>query len=328
MTATPSNPLDEIAALVSSGQRFLVSAHARPDGDALGSMLATMHGLRALGKEVVAYDRDPAPERLRGLPGATEIVTKPPKTRFDATFVHDCGDVRLLGDNFPPATVTGPIVVLDHHASSRPYGDVVLRDPTASAVGVLVGRLMRHLGVRLTADLAQCLWCSLASDTGWFRYSATDVETMQLATDCVAAGAVPWRFARMAEEESPPARLRLLREVLGTLEILDIGPNRRAAFLAVEERHLSAARAQPEMAEGFVNYARGLEGVEVGVLLQDTRQGIRVSLRGKGGLDVGAVAAAFDGGGHKNAAGCLLPAPLDEARRTLCAALTAAPVAG
>ena len=321
------DPLDDIARLVAGGKRFLVGAHARPDGDALGSMLATMHALKSLGKDVVAYNRDRAPERLRGLPGATDVVTKPPNTRFDGTFVHDCGDVRLLGENFPPATVTGPVVVLDHHASTRPYGDLVYRDPTASAVGVLVGRLIRRLDIKLNADMAQCLWCSLASDTGWFRYSATNVETMQLATDCVAAGAEPWRFARMSEEEAPVARLRLLREVLGTLEILDIGPNRRAAFLAVEERHLSAARAQPEMAEGFVNYARGLEGVEVGVLLQVTRQGIRVSLRGKGGLDVGVVAAAFDGGGHKNAAGCLLPAPLEAARDVLVAALSAAPVA-
>jgi phosphoesterase RecJ-like protein len=314
--------LDEVVARVHAGRRFLSTAHASPDGDALGSMLATAFGLRALGKEVVLYDRDPPPARLAWLPGADEIKTTPPPSdaRFDLTFVHDCGDARLLGAGFPPPSVTGPLVVLDHHAVGRPFGELSLRDPSAAAVGVLVARLLARLGVTLDRPMAEALWCSLVSDTGWFRYPATDVETLRLGTECVAAGVRPWEFALRVEEAWPPARARLLALVLGTLELVG-EPPRRAALLTLTEEMLHQAGAKPEYAEGFVNYARGLEGVEVGVLLTEMRRGVRVSLRSKGAVDVGAIAGRFDGGGHRGAAGCTLALPLADARRQLTTAL-------
>jgi phosphoesterase RecJ-like protein len=316
--------LDEAAALIQRGSRFLVGAHARPDGDALGSMLATMHGLRALGKTAIPWSRDRASEYLAGLPGARELTAKIDGT-FDGVFLHDLSDAALLNDNFPAREITGPVVILDHHATSKPFGDIVVRDSSASAVGVIVARLLSRLGVAIDKNIAECLWCSLASDTGWFRYPATDVETLRLAADCVAAGAQPWAFARATEEEEPVERLQLLREVLKTLVVVG-EPPRRCAFLTVSDTELSAARAQPDMSEGFVNYARGLKAVEVGVLLADTRRGVRVSLRSKGGIDVSAIAAAFGGGGHHNAAGCLLPIPVDEARKVIAEAVAAAPV--
>jgi phosphoesterase RecJ-like protein len=311
---------DQAVELIRAGKRFLSTAHAGPDGDALGSMLATAHGLRALGKEVVLYNRDAPPQRLRFLPGATDLRTSRPKEKFDGCLVHDCGDARLLGDGFPPREITGPLIVLDHHASVRPFGDLDLRDSSASAVGVIVARLLKALGVPLSKEIADCLWCSLVSDTGWFRYPAVDEETMSLARDCVAAGAVPWEFAKRAEEEQPVARARLLSLVLQTLEIRG-----KLALLTLDEEMLSKAGAPPEMAENFANYARSLEGIEVGALLTRTRKGWNCSLRSKGNCDVGAVAAKFDGGGHRGAAGCILPVPAggDAAaqRETLIAAL-------
>jgi phosphoesterase RecJ-like protein len=314
------NNLDKAVDLIRAGKRFLVTAHASPDGDALGSMLATAHGLRALGKEVVVYDRDPAPPRLRFLPGAADVQVRRPKEKFDACLVHDCGDARLLGEGFPGKEVTGPLVVLDHHASVRPFGDLELRDSTASAVGVIVARLLKALGVALDKPIAECLWCSLVCDTGWFRYPATDEETLELARACVAAGAVPWEFAARAEEQQPAARLRLLALVLQTLEIRG-----RLALLHLDDELLAKAGAPPEMAENFANYARALEGIEVGALLTRTRKGWNASLRSKGDCDVGVVAAKFEGGGHRGAAGCSLAVPAGgdwtAAREKLIAAL-------
>jgi bifunctional oligoribonuclease and PAP phosphatase NrnA len=312
---------DAAVELIGKGKRFLVTAHASPDGDALGSMLATAHGLRALGKEAVLYNRDAAPARFRFLPGAPELRSKLPKgDRFDACLVHDAGDARLLGEGFPPRDVTGPLIVLDHHATVKPFGDLELRDAGASAVGVIVARLLRALGVSLDKNIADCLWCSLVCDTGWFRYPSVDAETLELARACVAAGAVPWEFASRVEEEQPAARLRLLALVLQTLEIRG-----RLALLHLDDELLNKAGAAPEMAENFANHARALEGVEVGVLLTRTRRGWNASLRGKGGVDVGAVAAKFDGGGHRGAAGCTIPVAAGEdaaaARQKLIAAL-------
>lgn len=308
--------LDEVVRRVRAGQRFLVAAHANPDGDALGSMLATAHGLRALGKEVVVYNKDGAPARLAFLPGADRIIHQVADAPFDATLVHDCGDPRLLGPGFPPPSMSGPVVVLDHHVSERPFGDLSLRDPTASAVGIIVARLLRALGVTLSEPMALCLWCSLVEDTGWFRYSATDLETMRLATDCVAAGVRPWDFALLATEQSPPERLKLLARVLDSLELVG-----SIALLTLTRAMCTATGASADQADGFVGYARGLAGVEVGVMLYEAEEGVRVSLRSKGRVDVAAVAERFGGGGHRAAAGCFIPGSLAEARAQLLQAL-------
>jgi bifunctional oligoribonuclease and PAP phosphatase NrnA len=312
--------LDDVVARVRAGRRFLVTAHANPDGDALGSMLAMLHGLRALGREAVAYDHDPAPRRLAFLPGADEVITDAARlgAPFDATFVHDCGDVALLGDGFPPSSVTGPLIVVDHHASVRPFGEVSLRDPTAAAVGVIVARLLAALEVGLSKPIAECLWCSLVSDTGWFRYSATDLETMELATACVRAGAVPWEFARRSEEAAPPARLKLMARVFDTLEVVGA-----VALLTVTQATLVATGTTSAEAEGLVGYARALRGVEVGALLYEEAGGVRVSLRSKGTVDVARVAERFGGGGHRAAAGCFIPGSIAGARERLLAALAA-----
>ena len=315
------NGLDEVVRLVRAGRRFLVTGHANPDGDALGSMLATQHGLRALGKEVVAYDHDPAPRRLAFLPGADGLVTDAAKLGgpFDATFVHDCGDEHLLGDRFPGRDVTGPLVVVDHHASGRNFGDVALRDVSAAAVGVIVARLLDALGVALDKTIAECLWCSLVSDTGWFRYSSTNAETMRLATACVEAGAVPWDFARRSEETQPAGRLKLMARLFDTLELVD-----GVALLTLERATLSATGTTTAEAEGLVSYARALDGVEVGVMLFEADGGVRVSLRSKGAVDVGAVAATLGGGGHRAAAGCFVKGSVADARAAVLARLRAA----
>ncbi len=312
------NGLDEVVRLVRTGRRFLVTGHANPDGDALGSMLATLHGLRTLGKEVAAYDHDPAPRRFAFLPGAEALVTDAARLDgpFDATFVHDCGDAHLLGDRFPPPAVTGPLIVVDHHLSGRDFGDLSLRDTSAAAVGVIVARLLAALEVPLSPTIAECLWCSLASDTGWFRYASTDAETMRLATACVEAGAVPWDFARRSEESAPPARLALMARVFDTLELVGA-----VALLTLERATLQATGTTTAEAEGLVGYARALDGIEVGVMLYEQEGGVRVSLRSKGAVDVGAVAARLGGGGHHAAAGCFVRGALAEVREKILEAL-------
>jgi phosphoesterase RecJ-like protein len=135
--------------IIRTGTRFLLGAHSRLDGDALGSMLVSAHGLRLLGKEVFLYNPDPVPQRLRFLPGANEVRRKiPAGLRFDATLIHDCGARHLLGDHFPEPPITGPLLVLDHHAVVSELGDIVLRDAGAGSAGVIAMRLLSALGVR------------------------------------------------------------------------------------------------------------------------------------------------------------------------------------
>lgn len=191
-----------------------------------------------------------------------------------------------------------------------------MRDSAAAAVGVIVARLLEALGVALDATIAECLWCSLASDTGWFRYPSTDAETMRLATACVEAGAVPWDFARRSEESQPAARLQLMARVFDTLEL--VGP---VALLTLTRATLTATGTTTAEAEGLVSYARAIDGIEIGVMLYEQDGGVRVSLRSKGAVDVGAVAARLGGGGHRAAAGCFVRGSLAEVRARVLEAL-------
>jgi phosphoesterase RecJ-like protein len=170
--------------------------------------------------------------------------------------------------------------------------------------------------VPLSKPIAECLWCSLVSDTGWFRYSSTDAETLRWATACVEAGAVPWEFARRSEEASPPERLKLMARVFDTLEIVG-----RVALLTLTRTALATSGAAAELAEGLVGYARGLRGVDVGVMLFESEGGTRVSLRSKGAVDVAALAERFGGGGHKAAAGCFIVGTVADARARILDAL-------
>lgn len=315
MTDFPS-ALAQAVALISGGQRFLCTAHARLDGDALGAMLTTAAGLRALGKEVHLYNQDKVPRRLLSLPGASTVRRRLPSSlRCDATLVHDTGARHLLGEHFPPSLLTGPLIVVDHHLVADDFGAINLRDPAAASAGVVAARLLFALGLREDAmplDMAHALFVSIVEDTGWFRYPSTNPEALRLAASCLARGVQPWAVARPLDEENPESSLRLLTLVLPTLARHCDG---KLAILTLSDDLLHKAGATGEEAGKLVNYARGLRGVEVGVLLTLGDKTIYASLRSKGALDVAQVAQRFGGGGHRNAAGCTLPASPDAESR-------------
>ncbi|HMY58112.1 MAG TPA: DHHA1 domain-containing protein [Pseudomonadota bacterium] len=321
--------LSHAAQLIAQGQRFLIGAHSRLDGDALGSMLVSAHGLRQLGKEVYLYNPDPVPRRLAWLPGAQDVRRKVPGgVRFDATLIHDCGARHLLGDHFPDGKVTGPLIVLDHHEIVSDLGDVVLRDSTAGSAGVIAMRLLSELGVAendLPTPLATALFVSLVEDTGWFRYPNSNPEVFRLAQVAIAAGVKTWEVALLLDEQLSEASLRLLALVLPTLERHCGG---KLALLSLTDQMLRDAQATMDDVLKLVNYARALRGVWVGGQITVSDDRMYVSLRGKGEVHVGQLAARFGGGGHHNAAGCTIafddpkdvPTSLAKAKARLIAA--------
>lgn len=314
--------LDEAVARLGAARKVLLTCHLGPDGDALGSMSALGALLRDAGRTVVLFNPDPAPRNLRFLPGLDGLV-KHPGGPHDLTIVVDCGDAQLLGPRFPGRDLTGPLVVLDHHAASRPFGDVYVCDPGAASVGVLVARLAAALGWPISPEAAQGIYVSLVSDTGSFRYANTNAEAFNLAAGLVAErGVDPWAVAQKLGEEVPLARYRLLAAALGSLELVHGG---KVAVMTVTEEMVRQAGAKWEHSEGLVNYARAIEGVECGVFIAPSRDGgTRISLRTKGGVDAGAVCTPFGGGGHRGAAGCSMPTTLAEAKKTILEAVGAA----
>lgn len=318
--------VERAAEMLASAPNVLVTCHLGPDGDAVGSMVALASLLRQRGAEVTLYNPDLVPRHLKWLPLCKGMSHRLPKSaRFALTVVVDCGDAKLLGPDFPPPEVTGPLLILDHHASGRPFGDVVVCDPDAASVGVLVARLAARLGWPLTADAALALYVSLFTDTGSFRYANTNAEALRLAADLVEVhGVHPWTVSERLSEQGTLARTRLLAAALGTLEPVLGGA---VVFMTITAEMVSGAGASWDDTDGMVNHARSIKGVECGVLVTPAKRGgTRVSMRSKGHLiDAGQVCLALGGGGHRGAAGCTLAeTDIAVARKTVEEALARA----
>ena len=312
--------IERVTEIIRGGQKFLLMTHRGPDGDGLGSMVGCAEMLRALGKQVTMLLPDGAPEPLRDLCGVREAPRKLDEAlKFDVTFVFDTGDPRLLQNTLPKKEISGTVVVLDHHRVAVEFGDVCWRDPEAAAVGVMVFQIAKALGVTLSPQAAEALFVSIVSDTGSFRYANTDASVLRIAAELVDRGAQPWKVTERMQESQPLERLALLKRVLGTIKVSLAG---KLATLEVSDEMLREAGATAEMVEGMVNYARGIKGVEVGVLLSRKGTHVRASLRGRGHADVARVCAEFGGGGHHDAAGCEINAKdLGTARLVLEAAI-------
>ena len=317
--------LARAAEILATADKVLVTCHLGPDGDAVGSMVAMASLLRQRGAQVMLYNPDLVPRHIKWLPLCKGLVHRLPKgASFAATVVMDCGDPKLLGPDFPGPAVTGKLLVIDHHASGRPFGDVFLCDPEAASVGVLVARLAAHLGWAITEDAALALYVSLVTDTGSFRYANTNAEALRLAADLVERHNVgPWAVSERLSEQGTLARYRLLAAALSTLEPVLGG---HVVFMTITEEMVKGASAAWDDSEGMVNYARSIRGVECGVLITPAKRGgVRVSMRSKGHIiDAGAICLALGGGGHRGAAGCTLPGDLAGVRATVEAALASA----
>ena len=323
-TATPSaSELQRIVAVLGKARTCLVTMHRGPDGDALGSALALAQALRERGKDVVVYNPDPVPAAFRFLPGADRVVRELGITqRFDVSVTCDAGDSTRLGPDFPPPERRGILVNVDHHATTPAFGDVNYVDPEASAVGVMVARILEAAGRPLTREVGLGILCSLLTDTGSFRYSNTNPECLRLAADLVESGVDPWEVSSRIYESQSKERLALLGLVL---ESLSLSPCGRYAWVDVTRAMREAAGTDEETEGGFVNYPRSIAGVEVALCFREGEGGeVRVSLRSRGRVDVAAIASRHGGGGHKNAAGCAVAGDLAAARARVLAAVEAA----
>lgn len=313
--------LAQAAAQLGESERVLITTHVSPDGDGIGSGLGLALGLEGLGKQAVIQLADPVPEFLRFLPGLDRIRHgEANQETWDALVTLDCGDWRRLGDAPGDTTLFGCVINLDHHRSNERFGDLNVVDTEASATGLMAFHLLRELGAPIGSDPALALYTAIATDTGFFCYSNTDVATFEGATELVRAGAYPYAVHHALNESHPPSRLRMMHEALGLLEFAGDG---RIGMIALDSAAFDRAEATPEDAEGLVELPRSVAMVEVAVLLRPTPEGtaFKASLRSKWKADVARIAGQFGGGGHARAAGCTLEGALEPARDRLVAAI-------
>lgn len=297
---------------------FLVTSHARPDGDAVGSALATMHWLESMGKQARVCFADPIPRPFASLPGADRILDHLPEETFDVAIVLECDSVQRTGFAHLPARL---LVNIDHHQSGANYADVNWIDPESPAVGSMMYDLAVASETPLSPALANCLYTAVLTDTVGFTLPTTTAATFDLARHLLEIGADAGAISDAVYFSQSESKVRLLGAALSHLRVH--GP---VAWSAVTRADMESTGAGVEDSEGIVQHIIAVEGIRAAALLRELPGGtsLRASLRSKGTVNVAKVAESFGGGGHRNASGCTLDGPLEEAARRMEDALQAA----
>ena len=309
--------LSQVVELIESKRRFAITSHIRPDGDSLGSSLGLYWLLRALEKDVEVIMRDAVPHAYQQLPGAKQVrVTPGVDQSYDAVFVIECSDISRPG----LIDLDKHLVVnIDHHSTTALFGTINWIDSTASAVGEMIYNLCKATGVRVTKEIAECVYTALITDTGSFHYSNTTERTFKVASELVRTGVRPAKTAEAVFASYPWSRIQLMGAVLSTARRDSTG---RVAVMRQTAEMQQSTGAADEDADGFVNYPLTVGEVEAVALLKECApETYRTSLRSKGDVNVARVAEKFGGGGHRNAAGCTLKGTWDEAEQEIVSLL-------
>jgi phosphoesterase RecJ-like protein len=312
-------PWSRFVEIVGRHRRFVLTAHIRPDCDALGSELAMQAILRGLGKDVLVCNAFAVPPNLLFLDPNKELkklgvdVPVEELDRYEAIMVLDTSAWAQLGamaDVLRSTRLTK--LVLDHHRSEDDLGAEMFKDVEAEATGRLVVEAADALGVALTPEIAVPAFAALATDTGWFRFSSTRADTYRLAARLVEAGAAPDAIYRELYEDETLARLQLIGRTMARTQTELDG---RLIYTWIELSDFAATGAHPTDSEDVINMTLAVGGTEVAVILVEQRSGgFKVSLRSRCQVDCSRLAEQFGGGGHRQAAGLFLNEPLESAR--------------
>jgi phosphoesterase RecJ-like protein len=292
------------------GRKVAVLGHVRPDGDCVGSQVGVARVLRASGIDAVCYNHHRVPPNCQSFVGDTPFLLDEEGVESDRVALSvDCADRKRLG---PVLQEAFPQVYLniDHHISNTCYGEVNLIAGEASATGEILGGIFLDGGYPVDAVCAQALYVGIATDTGQFRFASTTRNTFEICCHLMEKGAEPAAAALELYERESPSKLALLQCFLSSFEY---HCDRRVCIGIIRENDWATTGANKEDTEGLVDYARSIEGVDIGILLEERDGGLKGSFRAKDPVHrVDQLAAQFNGGGHACAAGFNPEMPLGE----------------
>ena len=313
---TEAAELAEVAAAIRSHDRFLVTTHENPDGDALGSLLAMTLALRKLDKDAVMYlfGEVPIPNEYEFMQFAGLVRGSNPDTSDRVVIAVDCANERRLGPESGLLENAALVIDVDHHHDNSRFGKPNLIVGDASSTGEILRDVFRELGVELTPDIAEALYIAVVTDTGRFQYANTSAKALRLAAELVEAGADVHRVFQGVYENVAFAKLKLVARALENAQVFEGG---RVIVSHLEREDFFAAGAEEPYSEGIIDYLRAVEGAEIAALIREppTQNGPtrRVSLRTTTeGIDVSQIARKSGGGGHPMAAGFSSEASVDE----------------
>ncbi len=323
-----NSPNQAIMQMVRERGHILLLTHFNPDADALGSLLGLAEILEGMGKQVFRYLEEAAPVMYRFLPGCAQVQTDMERVREFVVSAGedilaiclDCGDEGRLGRCSEELMTIRPLVVIDHHKGNTGFGEAAWIEPQRSSTGEMLYDLTQALGAEISRKAAECLYAAINADTGSFKYDCTSSHTHHVAGELIRLGVQPATVASNLYDNFSLGRVRLMQEVLATLEMHE---RERIAIIRVSQNMLERTFTTMEDTEHFINFPRAIRSVRVAVFLKELAHDfVSVSLRAKGLCDVSLIAARYGGGGHRNASGFRLRGKsLDQVRDDLVAAL-------
>src|SRR5215216_1781803 len=312
-----TSDLQAVADALRSHDRFLLVTHENPDGDALGSLLATKLALDPMGKDSEMYLHGDAPlPREYAFMGLDGLRRRLPDDVGERVLVAlDCANESRMGP-VPELLEQAPLTLdIDHHHDNSRFGDVNLVVGDASSTGEVLRDVFAELEVVLTPEIAEALYIAVVTDTGRFQYTNTTPKALRLAAELVEAGADVHRVFQGVYESVEFAKLKLLARALDRAQVYEGG---RIVVSHLERSDFAEVGAAEPYSEGIIDYLRAVEGADMAALTREPpRSGgpkRRVSLRASSDeVDVSAIARkSGSGGGHRQAAGFSSDASIEE----------------
>ncbi|MGB7296111.1 MAG: bifunctional oligoribonuclease/PAP phosphatase NrnA [Candidatus Aminicenantales bacterium] len=296
---TKNDPVRLIRDKILQSRRIAITSHLRPDGDSICTGLALAGMVRLLGKQARIINHDPTPYPFCHIPEAKKIsIGQIPSQGYDLIILLECANVERSGMKNLDRIFK---INIDHHYSNDNYADINWIEPEAAAVGEMAFLLGEKMGILFTPEIAGHLYCAIVSDTGSFQFSNTTARAFEVCHKLVKLGASPIRTTEFLFNTNSPEKIRLLGQVLSTLQI-----NRRGniATIAMFKKNLEALRLKEIDTEDITTLARSIKGIEIVLFFKEMgRDTFRISIRSKGRTNAAAIAEFFDGGGHVHAAG-------------------------
>lgn len=300
--------IEEIKNSILNANKIGITFHTSPDGDAMGSALGLLNGLRALGKNAYITSRDVIPDNLSFLPLGTEVdgLTQMPLDGTDLVVVVDCGNVERISSDL--SVYEGTVINVDHHLSNEMYGNINYVDTKAAATAEIIYELLVSLGFnfdvedKILKNIGTCLYTSLITDTGSFRHSNVTKRTHTIAGILRGVGVNNTYIHTNLFENTPVNKVKLLGEALCKMELFFNG---KVAVIAIPLEMLKRLDMEKADTSDVISTILAMDGVEAAVVLKEVEDGAKASLRSKDKVDVRKVAEVFGGGGHIKAAGVM-----------------------
>lgn len=312
------NELDPLIEIIERHESFFLVSHIDPDGDAIGSLIAMLLLLERNGKKAVAYDRDGVPEIYRFLKCSDRITsTVPSSETFDVAIFLECPNPGRAGEECGKLLERiSEWVNVDHHEDNAGFGKINIVRPDFSAVGEIIYRLFEKMGEPIDDIVAEAVYTAIMTDTGSFKYSNTTPECHEIAARLIEKGIKPYVVYQQVFENLGASAALIAAKAYGTLETED-----SISCITITRKMLEETGATAEDTHDIVSFGRAIEGIEVALLFRETEADIKVSLRSKNRVNVSKIAASFEGGGHKRAAGCNIKGTMEEVKENIFAAV-------